>query len=110
MVNANGRVNSTSNPAQRGDTIQIYATGQGLAPGLAGVADGAAAGASNLTRSVPQVSLGGRKITVTRSALMPGAAGVWQVTATIPTDSPAGNVSLTLSLGSVSNTVAVAIQ
>jgi len=110
VVNANGRVNSTSNPAQRGETIQIYATGQGLAPGVAGVADGAAAGASNLTRSVPQVSLGGRKLTVTRSALMPGVVGVWQVTVTIPTDFSAGSVSLTLSQGSVSNTVAVAIQ
>jgi uncharacterized protein (TIGR03437 family) len=108
--NADGRANSASNAARRGDSLQIYATGQGLGPGLAGVADGAAAGVMNLTRSIPQVTLGGQRVTVTRSGLLAGAVGVWQVTITIPTDSPTGSVQLTLGLGSVRHTVAVAIQ
>jgi uncharacterized protein (TIGR03437 family) len=108
--NADGRANSASNAARRGDSLQIYATGQGLGPGLAGVADGAAAGVMNLTRSIPQVTLGGQRVTVTRSGLLAGAVGVWQVTITIPTDSPTGSVQLTLGLGFVRHTVAVAIQ
>jgi uncharacterized protein (TIGR03437 family) len=108
--NADGRVNSAQNRARRGDTLQIYATGQGLAPGIAGVADGAAAGAANLTRSVPEVALGGRRATVRRSGLLQGAAGVWQVTITVPNDAPTGSVPLAMRLGQASNTVLVAIE
>jgi len=110
VFNADGRANSASNAARRGDSLQIYATGQGLGPGLAGVADGAAAGAMNLTRAVPQVTLSGRRVPVTRSGLLAGAVGVWQVSVTIPMDSPTGSVSLALGLGFVSSTVAVVIQ
>jgi len=110
VFNADGRANSASNAARRGDSLQIYATGQGLGPGVAGVADGAAAGMMNLTRSIPQVTLGGQKVTVTRSGLLAGAVGVWQVTVAIPMDAPTGSTQLTLGLGVVRNTVAVFIQ
>lgn len=110
VFNADGRANSASNAVSRGDELQIYATGQGLAPGTAGVADGTAAGARNLTRSVPQVTLGGRRLAVTRSGLLAGAVGVWQVTVTIPGDAPTGTVPLAMRLGLASNTVNVAVQ
>jgi len=40
VFNADGQANSAANPARRGDSLKIYATGQGLGPGVAGVADG----------------------------------------------------------------------
>lgn len=110
-VNADGRPNSPANPARRGDTMQILGTGQGLFPSLA--PDGAAAPATPpaLTRSVPEVTLGGRRAVVRLSGLLAGAVGVWQITVTVPGDAPAGPaVPLAVRYGLIISTIPVTIQ
>jgi len=113
VVNADGRVNSPANAARRGDTVQIYATGQGLSPAVAGLADGAAAPATPqaLTRAVPEVTIGGRRAAVRVSGLLPGAVGVWQITTAVPSDTPVGSaVPVTVRFGLTSNTIPIALQ
>ena len=112
VFNADGRLHSPANPARRGDTVQIYGTGQGQPFGPP-LADGAVAPSAPpaLTRSVPEVTIGGRRATVRRSGLLPGAVGLWQLQAAIPSDAATGSsVPVTVRYGSISSTVAVAIQ
>lgn len=124
VLNQDGSLNSASRPAHRGDTIQIYATGQGDAF-IAGtpiqIPDGVAPPPSPqvLTRTLPQVSVGGQAATVTFSGLLAGAVGVWKIQAAVPSNAPTGPtvpLSVTVRVGHpavgslTSNTLQVAIQ
>jgi uncharacterized protein (TIGR03437 family) len=111
-LNQDGTLNSASNPARRGQVIQIFASGQGKAVSTP-VADGAASPSSPLpvTQEEPGVFLGGQRLAVAFSGLTPGTAGVWQINAVIPNDAPTGpTVTLVVLAGIVSNTLAVAVQ
>jgi len=114
VFDGDGRPNSPANPARRGDTVQIYATGQGLFGAFLGlVADGAAAPAAPqaLTRSVPEVTMGGRRAIVRLSGLLPGAVGVWRIAVAVPGEvTPGPAVPLAVRLGLTSNTIPVALQ
>jgi uncharacterized protein (TIGR03437 family) len=76
--------NSASAAARRGDIVSIYATGPGALSTLP--ADGAAPGASPLimTKSTPQVFIGGVEAQVQFSGLNPDAPGLWQINAYVP--------------------------
>jgi uncharacterized protein (TIGR03437 family) len=111
VLNQDYSVNSQSNPAVRGKVISIYATGQGVIPGMP--ADGVAAGVSPLVvvpKSLTQVLIGtcllaeGNSVPtncpnqpgdvgtsgsvasdwIPFSGLAPGFAGLWQINAQIP--------------------------
>ena len=110
-ANADGRLNSASNPARRGDIVVVYGTGQGEL--TATVADGAAAPASPLafTTATPAVTIGGRPASVRYSGLAPGFVGLWQINLVIPSDAPAGaSVPLLVTHGLASNPGSLAIQ
>jgi uncharacterized protein (TIGR03437 family) len=79
--------NAQSTPARRGDVISIYGTGPGTFTSTP--ADGAAPGGNPLirTRSNPQVFIGGVEAQVQFSGLNPDAPGLWQINATIPSQS-----------------------
>ncbi len=83
ILNQNSSLNTSGNPARRGEVIQIYGTGAGRVQGGT-VVDGA--GVTGLLSSVstPQVFIGGVEATVQFSGLTPGVAGLWQVNAFIP--------------------------
>jgi uncharacterized protein (TIGR03437 family) len=110
-VNQDGRVNSASAPARRGQVLVIYATGQGaVSPS---VEDGVAAPAVPLavTPSLPEVSVGGRPAVVQFSGLAPGFAGLWQINVVIPADAPAGAAApLVITQGLASRPLSVALQ
>jgi uncharacterized protein (TIGR03437 family) len=77
-------VNSDTNPAHRGETIQIYATGPGaLSQSLQ---DGAPVPSSPLvtTTSTPQVFIGGVETAVQGSAMAPTLVGAWIINAVVP--------------------------
>ena len=99
----------SSTPAKRGDIVSIYATGPGaLNPQPA---DGTAPGANPvvMTRSTPQVYIGGVEATVQFSGLNPDAPGLWQINVTVP-DKPfiSGRVPVQVFMNGVdSNEVAV---
>ncbi len=117
VVNQDNTINSQSNPAVRGHLIQIYATGQGVLPGMP--ADGVPAPTNPLVivpKSLTQVLIGTCLLSETASApagcpnqpgdvgtsgsvastwipytgLAPGFVGLWQINAQIPMAVPAG--------------------
>lgn len=106
-VGQDGRINA----ARRGQTLQIYATGQGdVAPV---VEDGAAAAAIPLstTPGMPEVYVGGKRAAVQFSGLAPGFAGLWQINAVIPPDAPTGAaVPVVVVQAFASNTLNVLIE
>lgn len=84
ILNQDSSANSNTNRAQRGQVVQIYATGPGAL--TRAVADGAAAPSSPLalTVSTPEVFIAGVPATVQFSGMAPGFAGLWQVNVTVP--------------------------
>jgi uncharacterized protein (TIGR03437 family) len=110
VLNQDSKPNSATNPAKRGQVLQIYATGQGeVSPA---VEDGAAPAADKLsvTAATPTVTIGGKSAKVQFSGLAPGFVGVWQLNVTIPDDAPTGNtVPLAVTWALTSNTLQIAI-
>ncbi|HEY1496994.1 MAG TPA: MBL fold metallo-hydrolase [Candidatus Solibacter sp.] len=109
-VNQDGRVNSASAAARRGEALHIFGTGLGaVAPA---VEDGAAAPSQPLSNGVvsPNVFLGGRQLTPLFNGLAPGLAGVWQIDVLIPADASTGpEIPLVIEHGITSNTITVAV-
>ena len=91
---------SATNPARRGDVVQIFLTGLGTT--TPAVADGALAPASPLS-TVPgpiTVYIGGRVADVLFKGLAPGLVGLYQLNVKVPTNAPTGNsVSLAIDTG-----------
>jgi uncharacterized protein (TIGR03437 family) len=109
-ANSDFRVNSTAQPAKRGEVLHIFATGQGAV--TPPVADGAAAGPT-LSKSVamPNVFLGGQQMQVLFSGLAPGLVGLWQIDIAIPSDGPSGSMlPLLVESGLRSNSITVAVS
>jgi len=101
VLNQDNSINSASNPAARGSTIQIYATGAGrLTP--AGVT-GEITGASAKRPVLPvTVRIGGVDAPVSYAASAPDAvSGLLQVNAVVPQGVIAGSLPIVLSIGTV---------
>jgi uncharacterized protein (TIGR03437 family) len=100
IANQDGSFNSPANPAMRGASITIYATGLGAVSN-----SGAAA-------TPVSVAIGGAAIPAASAVLSPGAAGLYAVKALLPSTLPPGlYLGAYLKQGSaVSNTVTVAVQ
>jgi uncharacterized protein (TIGR03437 family) len=109
-ANSDFSVNSTTQPAKRGEVLHIFGTGQGAV--TPPVADGEAAG-TTLSKSVtmPNVFLGGQQMQVLFSGLAPGAAGLWQIDIAISSDGPSGSaLPLVVESGLRSNSIKVAVS
>ena len=103
VVNQSGAINSATAPANRGETIVIYATGLGAT---------AAQGSLSVTTSTVQAVLGGTTLPVSFAGLTPGFVGLYQVNVPIPATTAPG-LALSLSLveaGAGSNTVSLALN
>jgi uncharacterized protein (TIGR03437 family) len=102
IVNADSSLNYTSNVAQRGSVIQIYATGQGST--LPPVADGSSGGSDQLSYAQLPVSVmfGYEPGEVLYSGLSPALPGVWQINVRVPKDpSVSGQMPVYLVSGKV---------
>jgi len=112
VLNQDASENTQSNPAKRGQVVSIYGTGPGAF--MQTVTDGAAAPSSPLTttKSTPQVFIGGVQADVLFSGLNPGNAALWQVNATIPSNSfITGRVPVRIFVDGVdSNEVTIFVQ
>ncbi len=101
VLNQDGvTVNSSAAPAAKGSIVAIYATGEGQTnPG--GVDGQLANGAALPKPRLPvQVWVNGKAAEVKYSGAAPGqVAGLFQVNAKIPEDTPAGEVSLQVQVG-----------
>jgi uncharacterized protein (TIGR03437 family) len=126
VVNQDGTINSTANPALIGSTILIYGTGQGqVSPA---VADGTVAPGSPLANTVAVPTSSGTTCLnnqpsmcvaigstgfgdVKFSGLAPGYIGLWQINVVIPQGLSAGSVPVRVLInGTPSNTVTVAVR
>ncbi len=110
ILNEDSTVNSSTNPAKAGSTVQIFATGLGLTMPL--VADGAAGDAQKLASpATADVTIGGQNATVTFAGAAPGFAGLDQVNAVVPNVS-SGNQGIVISIGTAASAanVTIAVQ
>lgn len=112
VLNQDGALNTDSARAGRGQVIQIYATGPGALS--ASITDGAAAPSSPLatTTSKPDVYIAGVPAAVQFSGMAPGFAGLWQINATVPSQTfVTGKVPLQVFMDGVdSNEVTIFVQ
>ncbi|MBI3696756.1 MAG: S8 family serine peptidase [Acidobacteria bacterium] len=111
VTHADGSVVTPSNPARRGETVIVYATGVG--PVDPPQASGEAASAQPLARMVqtPVVTVGGQAASVFFSGLAPSFVGLNQLNVTIPLGAPSGVQPLVITANGIpSNTVNVPVQ
>lgn len=118
ILNQDGSVNGPSNPAAKGTYISIFGTGEGATNPV--VPDGHIANESvtNLARPVAAVSLtiGGIAVASTDIAYAGAApqsvAGLFQLTAKVPTAVASGNAAVVMTIGSASSQkgITVAVQ
>jgi uncharacterized protein (TIGR03437 family) len=101
-----GTPNSSGHPAQPGEYVTIFLTGQGLLDNP--VATGAAAGTSPLSRPLATVAvaIGGQPAEIQFAGLAPGFVGLLQINLKVP-DISSGEQSLTVSIGDISAVPAV---
>lgn len=113
VLNKDYSVNSATNPAKRGDSIMIFATGEGvMSP--AGV-DGLVALAASTGPPPPvAVQIGGQAATVSYAGNAPGMVeGALQVNAVVPTTvTPGSAVSVVVTVGTTASpaTATLAVQ
>jgi uncharacterized protein (TIGR03437 family) len=98
---ADGKLNTPQTPAQPGQYVTAYLTGQGAVDNA--VPTGAAAPSSPLSWSVApvQVSIGGRLAEVQFAGLAPGFAGLLQLNVLIPDLVTPGEQTFDVSIGGV---------
>jgi uncharacterized protein (TIGR03437 family) len=110
ILNSNNTVNSTSNPAAAGSTIQVYMTGEGqLSP--AGVTGSVTCSAGCATLSkipVPLLAVAAlvnnQPATVSYYGEVSGlVSGIMQVNVVIPPNTPSGSVPIVITVGSNSS-------
>ncbi|MEI9812937.1 MAG: hypothetical protein WDO18_09825 [Acidobacteriota bacterium] len=113
ILNANGTLNSRSNPAAPGSIIVLFGTGEGP------VTPQAIEGSLNITTPYPvskaslSVKIGGQQAEILYSGGAPTLPiGVYQINARIPQATPPGdvNVEVVAASGATSNAVTVAVQ
>jgi uncharacterized protein (TIGR03437 family) len=110
--NADGRINSLTNPVQIGGFIQLYATGEGVTS-PAGIDGALAPLVLPLPAPIPQVTatVGGVAANVAYAGAAPGAvAGLMQVNIQIPAGvTPGSQVQLVLQVGAAATGPGVSI-
>lgn len=113
ILNQDGSLNSTANPAQKGSVVVLFATGEGKTnpPGV----DGLLANSPTLPSPVAPITvqIGGANATLLYAGAAPGeTAGVLQVNVQIPANTPSGPVPVVLQAGTAlsPSTVTVAVQ
>jgi len=103
ITNQDNSLNTPSNPALRGTSIVIYATGFGAV---------SAAGALNAAQTPVTAVIGGTETPAAFAGLTPGFIGLYQANVVVPANLPPG-LALPLYVkqgGAVSNMVSVAVE
>jgi uncharacterized protein (TIGR03437 family) len=112
VTNSDGSINSSDNPAARGDFVVVYGTGGGLT-GPVGITGGRWPDAPLASLTLPvAITIGGETAGVIYSGSAPTlASGFFQINVRIPADlTPSGSTPLALNIGTGQTTVAVAIR
>ena len=112
VLNEDGTLNISLNPARAGSILQIFATGLGrVSPAVITGQTGATAEPLNRVLTPTNVLIDGAPAEVIFAGLAPGFVGLYQVNVRLPASVPTGNVTVVIQAGSRnSNTVTVAVQ
>jgi minor extracellular serine protease Vpr len=98
-------------PAQRGDTISLYANGLGPVTNQPPSGDPATAVPLAKTVSPATIQIGAASAPVSFSGLAPGYAGLYQINVTIPTSLTPGTYPITITIGTqTSKPSTIAVQ
>ena len=108
ILNQDSTVNSAANPAARGSTIQIFATGGGVIPG---VTEGTLAPRLSASQIAATARVGGLPAPVIYAGVAPGLiVGALQVNVTIPQGvTPGSAVSVDITIGGVTSAAGVTV-
>jgi uncharacterized protein (TIGR03437 family) len=103
-LNADGTVNSAANPAARGATVTLFATGEGVTNPAD--ADGVVETTSTRVPVAPvSVTIGGAAAAAGSGGSTPkDISGVLMMTVTVPASIPAGAANVVLTAGGVAST------
>jgi uncharacterized protein (TIGR03437 family) len=101
----------SSNPAQRGQTIHVFANGLGPVTNQPASGEPAPSSPPALTTTTPVVTIGGQQAQVTSSGLTPGSAGLYELDLTVPPDLTPGNYPISVTIGNrTSKSSAIFVQ
>lgn len=98
-LDANNRAIGSSNPARRGQAIQLFANGLGPVSNQPASGDPAPASPLAETKARAVVTIGGQQAPVSFSGLAPGFAGLYQLNVTVPQNINPGNQPITVAIG-----------
>jgi uncharacterized protein (TIGR03437 family) len=102
-LNQDGSYNSASNPAARGSTVVLFATGEGQTdpPGV----DGLVAGSTYPKPLLPvSITIGGQPASLAYYGAAPGeTAGLMQLNVVVPSNIDAGSAAVVLTVGNASS-------
>lgn len=107
---SNNELATDSNPVHKNDTIVIYLTGLGqTSPAIATGNPGPSSPLASVLNT-PQVTLGGAALPLSFAGLTPGAVGVYQINARIPSSVTTGlGIPLTISQAGVRTSITVRV-
>lgn len=110
-LDASYRIINASNPAQRGQTVSLFANGLGPVNNQPASGDPAPSSPLATTKVQPNVTIGGQNAPVSFSGLAPGFAGLYQLNVTVPSGIGAGNQPLVVTIGGkTSKTSGIVVQ
>jgi uncharacterized protein (TIGR03437 family) len=94
---------SASNPAKRGQAIQLFVNGLGPVDGPIATGELSPTADQGLlnTTNRPTVTIGGKNADVGFSGMAPGYVGLYQINVVVPNDAPTGTQKMTISVGGV---------
>lgn len=109
ILNENLSVNGSANPAVKGSTIVIYATGGGLM--IPPLADGQIVNSAGNTQLPVKVFIASRECPVDYAGPAPTlVAGALQVNARLPSDLPSGDLPIAIQVGDVRSPAFVTVS
>jgi uncharacterized protein (TIGR03437 family) len=100
---SNGNVISASHPATRGSVIEVFCNGLGPVNNQPASGDSAVSSPLSSTTTLATATIGGSTASVSFSGLAPGFPGLYQVNLQVPSNIPAGNQQIIVSIGGVSS-------
>ncbi len=112
-LNQNGTINTAANPIPKGQTVVLFATGEGQTSPL-GVTGSVTGGTLKTPNAPVTVTIGGVPATVAYAGSAPNlVSGVLQINAVVPAGTPSGaSVPVVLTIGSATTqqNVTIAVQ
>jgi uncharacterized protein (TIGR03437 family) len=98
-LDQNQNVIGSGNPAQPGQTIQMYANGLGPVNNMPASGNPASSSPLATCAGSASVSIGAQQVSPTFCGLAPGFPGLYQLNVTVPSGLAAGTYPVTVSIG-----------